>query len=94
MLNPLCGHILFALWEGITRRRVHPRVANVLINTFGALLIALVIFLTFRDSTITPRMLRAFNKMQRAEQQTSSGMPGAVQAATNEKPPGAVEPGK
>jgi len=43
------GHVLFALWEGVTRRKVHPRVVTVLVNVFAVLLIAAMLVLTFRD---------------------------------------------
>ncbi len=52
------GHILFALWEGITRRRIHPRVVNVLVNVFATLLIGTFLLLTFRDVRRLPRMFR------------------------------------
>ncbi len=43
------GHILFALWEMVTRRKVNPRVTAVLAYIFVILLISLMIFLSFRD---------------------------------------------
>lgn len=43
------GHIVFALWELITRRKPHPRVVNVLVTGFAILLIALMILLVFKD---------------------------------------------
>ena len=43
------GHIVFALWEMITRRPVHEKVINVLANVFGSILIILFIMLTFND---------------------------------------------
>jgi regulator of sigma E protease len=43
------GHIMFAVWEIVTRRRVHPRVADALVNVFAVVLIGLMIFLSFRD---------------------------------------------
>ncbi|MBI2440032.1 MAG: site-2 protease family protein [Lentisphaerae bacterium] len=43
------GHILFALWELLTRRRVHPRVALAIHQFFFALLIAALILLSGRD---------------------------------------------
>jgi len=44
------GHIMFALYEGITRRRVPPRLLNWLVNVFAALIIGLAIFLSLRDT--------------------------------------------
>ncbi len=43
------GHIMFSLWEGITRKRINPRFVNILVNIFMALLLALFLFITFRD---------------------------------------------
>jgi len=43
------GHVVFALWEGITRRRVHPKVVNTLVNVFATLLIGAMLILTYRD---------------------------------------------
>jgi regulator of sigma E protease len=47
------GHIVFALWEGITRRRIHPKVVNVLMNVCGALLLGVMLVITFKDVFIT-----------------------------------------
>ncbi len=43
------GHILFALWEMITRRPAHAKVVSIVTNAFAVLLIAVFIFLTGRD---------------------------------------------
>ncbi len=43
------GHIVFSLWELITRKPVGARVVNVIWNVFGGLLILLFLVLTFRD---------------------------------------------
>ena len=43
------GHIVFALWERTTRRKVSPKFANVVVNAFAALLISLFVLLTFKD---------------------------------------------
>ncbi len=43
------GHICFALWEGITRRKVHPKVVGTLVNVFAILLISAMLFLSWRD---------------------------------------------
>lgn len=56
------GHIVFALWEMITRRPVHEKVVNVLANVFGTLLIGLFILLTFND--IRRLILPRFNRHQ------------------------------
>jgi regulator of sigma E protease len=43
------GHILFSLWELITRRPVNAKLANGLVNAFAAVLIALMVLLSLRD---------------------------------------------
>ena len=43
------GHILFSLCEGITRRKVAPRLIGTLVNAFAILLISAMIFLSVRD---------------------------------------------
>jgi regulator of sigma E protease len=43
------GHIVFALWEAVTRRPVHRKVANGLMNFFVILILCLAAFLTYRD---------------------------------------------
>ena len=43
------GHVCFALFEAVTRRKPHPKVVAGLVNAFAILLIGLMIFLVFRD---------------------------------------------
>jgi len=43
------GHICFALWEGVTKRKVHPKIVVTLTNIFAVLLISVMLFLTWRD---------------------------------------------
>ncbi len=43
------GHVCFALYEVVTRRKPHPKVVAGLVNGFAILLIGLMIFLVFRD---------------------------------------------
>lgn len=43
------GHIMFSLWEVITRRPPRPRVVNVLVNLFAILLIGVFVLLSLRD---------------------------------------------
>ena len=43
------GHILFALWEIITRRKPHPKVVGALVNVFAVLLIGLMLLLVTKD---------------------------------------------
>jgi regulator of sigma E protease len=44
------GHIVFSLWEGITRKKIPTKVITTLIQIFAVLLITLMILLTWRDS--------------------------------------------
>ncbi len=44
------GHICFALWEGITKRKVHPKVVASLVNVFAILLLSAMAVLTWRDT--------------------------------------------
>jgi regulator of sigma E protease len=44
------GHILFALWQWVTRRPVHEKVADWLVKIFAALIISAMIFLVYRDT--------------------------------------------
>ncbi|MFC1467454.1 RIP metalloprotease RseP [Verrucomicrobiota bacterium] len=62
------GHIIFASWEGITRRKVHPKVVNTLVNAFAVLLIGAMLLLTFRDADRQWKISRLFNGGQTVEQ--------------------------
>jgi regulator of sigma E protease len=50
------GHIVFALWELVTRRKVHAKVVNILVNVFAIILIAVFLLLTFRDVPTVKRL--------------------------------------
>lgn len=53
------GHIVFSVWEGVTRRRADPRLVNALVNVFAALLILGMLVITFRDlQRVFPRLPR------------------------------------
>ncbi len=56
------GHICFALWEGITRRKVHPKVIGTLVNIFAVLLISAMLFLSWRDVDRNWNVSRFFKK--------------------------------
>ena len=43
------GHVVFALWRGIFRREIPPRVLNALVNLFALLIIGLFLYLCFHD---------------------------------------------
>lgn len=64
------GHIMFSLWEVITRRRAHPRLVNVLVNAFAAALILVFLLLTFRDVRRLPRIIRVFRDSANVEELT------------------------
>ncbi len=44
------GHILFALYEAVFRRKISPKVLNIVVNVFAVLFLALFALLLFRDS--------------------------------------------
>ena len=50
------GHIVFAIWEGLTRKRVPPKFVNALTNVFATLLICAFVLITFRDFVRLPRL--------------------------------------
>jgi regulator of sigma E protease len=56
------GHICFALWEGITKRKVHPKVVGTLVNVFAILLISAMVFLSWRDADRNWNISRFFKK--------------------------------
>jgi regulator of sigma E protease len=56
------GHICFALWEGTTRRKVHPKVVGTLVNIFAILLISAMLFLSWRDVDRNWNISRFFKK--------------------------------
>lgn len=56
------GHVCFALWEGITRRKVHPKVVATLVNVFAILLISAMLFLSWRDVDRNWNVSRFFKK--------------------------------
>ena len=56
------GHICFALWEIITRRKVHPKVVVTLVNAFAILLISAMLFLSWRDVDRNWNISRFFTK--------------------------------
>jgi regulator of sigma E protease len=43
------GHVMFAAYEIITRRKPHPKVVSTLVTIFASILISLMIFLLCRD---------------------------------------------
>jgi len=61
------GHICFALWEGITRRKVHPKLVATLVNVFAILLISAMLFLSWRDVDRNWNVSRFFKKAPASE---------------------------
>lgn len=53
------GHVIFALWEGITRRPINRRVFNAIMNFLFVLVFGLLLFISYRDVTrlILPQWL-------------------------------------
>jgi len=64
------GHICFALWEGITKRKVHPKIVITLTNIFAILLISVMLLLTWRDVDRTWNVSRFFKKAPTTETTT------------------------
>ncbi len=75
------GHIMFSLWELITRRPISARIVNLVMNAFAGLLIGVFLMLTYRDFA---RMIFPM---------FSRGPAPAVEQSTN-MPPAEVEPAK
>ena len=81
------GHIVFSLWEGVSRRKVHPRIVNVLINVFAVLLIVLVAVLTLKDvDTFVPKARRIvfFWRDHDADAEATNAVPEAAEARSEE----------
>jgi regulator of sigma E protease len=62
------GHIIFALYEIIARRKPHPKVVAVLVNTFAVLLIGLMLLLVYTDIARKVKTSRVLRDMERQEQ--------------------------
>ncbi|MBU1910189.1 MAG: site-2 protease family protein, partial [Verrucomicrobia bacterium] len=71
------GHLMFALWEAVTRRPPSARIVNALMNIFAALIIALFALLLYRD---TVRMILPFFRGEPVEVVATNGAPVAVEA--------------
>ena len=87
------GHVVFALWEGVSRRKVHPKVVTILVNVFASLLIAVFVLLTYRDAIRMPSIFHAFNKMQAMGQNTTNAVPAKEQGKQEAKNLKTVESG-
>ena len=71
------GHIVFALYEIITRRKPHAGLVTVLVNMFAVLLIGLMLVLVYRDVVREVKFGRAVRALeQRREQEKRDGQSG------------------
>lgn len=61
------GHIMFALYEIIARRKPHPKVVAVLVNTFAALLMGLMALLVYTDIARKIKYNKALHTLEREE---------------------------
>ncbi|NCC51448.1 MAG: RIP metalloprotease RseP [Spartobacteria bacterium] len=74
------GHIVFALYEIITRRPINKKVVDTMINVFAVLLIGLFLLLSFRD--VKRLILPMFGAdTEEAAQETPGGTPPETPAA-------------
>jgi regulator of sigma E protease len=82
------GHILFALWELITRRKPHPKVVSVLINFFAVVIIGLMLLLIVRDPHVRNLVPDRWfgHAAPAAAAAATNAAPAAAAAATNAAP--------
>jgi regulator of sigma E protease len=85
------GHVVFSLWEGITRRRVHPKVVNTLVNVFATLLIGVMLILTYRDVVYR---LPHFFRFGRGEDGAKAKTPVETVTNTNSQPASVEQTGE
>lgn len=52
------GHVMFSLYEILTRRKLHPKFVNVMMHVFMVLLLAVMLLLTVRDIKNAPKIIR------------------------------------
>ena len=69
------GHICFALYEIILRRKPHPRVVAALVNTCAILLIGLMLLLVYRDIARKIKYVQTIRTLERAERQQPVAVP-------------------
>ncbi len=54
------GHVMFSLWECVTKRKAHPKLVAVLMNTFMVLLLLVAVLVTYRDAFVfIPKLWKA-----------------------------------
>ena len=72
------GHILFSLWEVVSRRPANDRFVAVLVNTFAVLIVGLLLFITYRDVNLFRKLHHS--RAEPAETTETNAVPGpAVQ---------------
>lgn len=86
------GHILFALWEVVTRRPAHAKVVSVVTNAFAVLLIAVFVYLTGRDLLRFTPIGRQMNRWMESRQEKTD--PAAATPTPNTSPEPAAAPAK
>jgi regulator of sigma E protease len=74
------GHIMFSLWELVTRRPISAKIVNFIMNAFAGLLIGVFLMLTYRDFArlIVPLFFRGGAP---AAEQVTNAAPAQVQSA-------------
>jgi regulator of sigma E protease len=74
------GHIMFSLWELVTRRPISARIVNFIMNAFAGLLIGVFLMLTYRDFArmIVPMFFRG---PAPAVEQVTNALPAEAQPA-------------
>ncbi len=84
------GHIVFALWEGVTRRPVKVWVVEGLVNVCMVLLLALFVFLSVRDvdrvADLGTRVKNLFRQQENVATLEATGLPPAEGTQTNQPP--------
>ena len=76
------GHVIFSIWEWLTGRPVHEKVVGWLVNIFAGLLIAAMVWLTFRDVGRWHLIHREINRIEAA----ATNAPAATNGAPAEHP--------
>ncbi len=64
------GHIVFSLWHGITRHKVHAKVQAVLIHIFAVLLIGAMLLITFNDIDRELKIKKFFGRLLSGQTET------------------------
>lgn len=81
------GHILYSGIEALIRRRLPTRLVSILQYTFAYSLIALMLYITFRDVQRIPKLWRAYNGSSESEAPAAPTPPPAPAPAAAETGP-------